>query len=228
MACQHSRKRPERERTFRCGGIAIIGAGGPLPWPADAVCCPARAAGRLPGGGQGVRGAAPLYTPLQPPYTPQRRASGGIVSAVPYPVRRASQGAAARTFPALRAGRCSRLLRRSVRPAGVRDRLRARAALHCPRHRVHPSLTDRQPSAGIAGTSGGRRGKKRLFLLYRGTVAEEEAAAFPWRWFFREKRAGEGKGVRGRGNPSRASRGVPPPPGMPDSACGYLAEAILS
>ncbi|WP_299393054.1 hypothetical protein [uncultured Desulfovibrio sp.] len=76
------------------------------------------------------------------------------MSAVPYPVRRASQGAAARTFPALRAGRCSRLLRRSVHPAGVRDRLRARAALHCPRHRAHPSLTDRHLSAGIAEAAG--------------------------------------------------------------------------
>ena len=44
-----------------------------------------------------------------------------------YPVRRVSRGASARTFPALRAGRCPRLLWRSVRPSGARDRLRARA-----------------------------------------------------------------------------------------------------
>ena len=44
-----------------------------------------------------------------------------------YPVRRVSLGASARTFPAVPSGGCPRLLWRSVRPSGVRDRLRARA-----------------------------------------------------------------------------------------------------
>ena len=130
----------------------------PLMLPGTGDRSPARR------GAGGERGRAPLH-PLATPVHPAAPGFGRNRACRAYPVRRASQGAAARTFPALWAGRCSRLLRRSVRPAGVRDRLRARAALLCPRHRAHPSLTYRLPSAGIAGTSGGRRFRKRAFIL---------------------------------------------------------------
>ncbi len=91
--------------------------------------CPARAAGRLPGAGHGVRGENPLYTPCTPvlPFVREREI---CLLSWAAPIRRVSCGASARTFPAVPAGRCPRLLRRSVRPAGVRERLRARDTLH--------------------------------------------------------------------------------------------------
>ena len=82
--------------------------------------------GRSPArrGAWGERGS-PLYTPCTPVLPFCGNAEGVSVIGL-YPVRRVSRGASARTFPALWAGRCPRLLWRSVRPSGVRDRLRAR------------------------------------------------------------------------------------------------------
>ena len=86
------------------------------------------AGGRSPArrGAWGERGRRPS-TPPAPPYSPLG-GNAKIVSLMGlYPARRVSRGASARTFPGLWPGRCPRLLWRSVRPAGVRDRLRARA-----------------------------------------------------------------------------------------------------
>ena len=66
-------------------------------------------------GAGGERGRSPS-TPPTPPYSPQSGYAKRVLSGKQSPARRAAQGASARTFPPLRAGRCPRLLRRSVRP----------------------------------------------------------------------------------------------------------------
>ena len=63
-------------------------------------CCPARAAGRLPGAGHGVRGGDPS-TPPAPPYSPFCGNAKAVSLMGQYLARRVSRGASARTFPAL-------------------------------------------------------------------------------------------------------------------------------
>ena len=155
----------------------------------------------------------------------------------PYPVRRVSRGASARTFPALRAGRCPRLLWRSVRPSGARDRLRARAiAASEPGAEGGLPEVRRNGKINGRGCAGRRQKGKRLrkgrcraghrhcekrsvsgcFYCprHRGTVIEGKRRRCRNGASSRKRRVWGGDGGRGgKGNPfARQRKGFPFPP----------------
>ena len=163
-----------RKARFGEGGGSLRGEGGvhkgagSLLWYfgtiPESLLLPGAGGGSPPrrGGAGGERGRSPS-TPPTPPYSPQSGNAKSFFPAPQFPVRRAAQGASARTFPPLRDGRCPRLLRRSVRPPGVRDRLRARATLHYRRKEERPSLgrEKREKSTGGEGADGEKEKKQR-------------------------------------------------------------------
>ena len=189
-------------------------------------CCPARAAGRLPGAGHGVRGVPPLH-PLHPrtPLCAETRnlslESGRTPSAA------CRMGHRREPSPACGRG--------DVRACcGAPSALRASGIAFAPAPSLHqeqgtegvtlPEVCHSGKITGVTLPGGNRRrtadkgglGRRGIFVFFafclRGTVERGRASAFPRRVILLNKaRLGKGGGL-GEGNPfARQRKGFPSP-----------------
>ncbi len=188
-------------------------------------CCPARAAGRLPGGGQGVRGVLPLYTPHTPrtPRNPGTRKVSFLTNSPPSAARRVGRRREpSRPFGAGDVRACS----------GAPSALRASGIAFAPAPRCVVGKNEGRPSLGInrgkiRGRGRGRAGmtgkvnggamRVRFTASFRrasgGRRPEGKRRRCRKTSSFRIARFGKGGGsLRGEGNPfTRKLKGFPSP-----------------
>ena len=157
----------------------------------NSCSCPARAAGRLPGGGQGVRGVLPLYTPHTPrtPRNPGTRKVSFSANSLPPAARRVGRRREpSRPFGAGDVRACS----------GAPSALRASGIAFAPASRCLVGGNEGRPSLGrnrgkIRGRGRGRAG---------ATVKVNGGPDSGGQGYLREYCVGraEGKQAEGRGS----------------------------
>ena len=172
-------------------------------------CCPAWAAGRLPGAGHGVRGEDPS-TPPAPPYSPLGGNAESVFFIGLYPVRRVSRGRRREPSPACGRG--------DVRACcGAPSALRASGIAFAPAPRCI-SGKGRKGGTLPGGSEGGKLANRRAAafpLTFDPGDTVPPPRVLPFSKLKRSKKARWGKdgGHGGKETPLRASEGGFLPPG---------------